>query len=351
VTDPTNPHRPRHAAAEQDDVLTAIIPAFTNTVSDETSIIRRLPSRPPPERPIRKPIPEEGITTFIPKTVLMQQVLDVSTTASTPPDKPDSELAAPPAPKEVPDKDDKGVRVVPLRPVRTEEGYRSVYSDLTRRTFGSVVRTVSRTAGELLITFGLIVLLFAAYEVWGQAAVVDAHQNQLNQQLNQQWADPTVGPSKPAPVADGKVMAALYIPKLNKHWVVVQGVSPADIRYAPGHYPDTAMPGEVGNFSMAGHRTKAIFWDIDQLAAGDAIVVQTADTWFVYKVIGHEIVKPTAVEVVAPVPDQPGAAPTQALLTLTTCNPKFNNYQRLVVHAQLDRKQPRTAGNPVELGG
>jgi LPXTG-site transpeptidase (sortase) family protein len=111
------------------------------------------------------------------------------------------------------------------------------------------------------------------------------------------------------------------------------------------------MPGEVGNFSMAGHRTKAIFWDIDKLVAGDAIVVQTADAWFVYKVTGHEIVKPTAVEVVAAVPDKPGVTPTQALLTLTTCNPKFNNYQRLVVHAQLDRQQPRTAGNPAELGG
>ena len=152
-------------------------------------------------------------------------------------------------------------------------------------------------------------------------------------------------------------MAALYIPKLDKHWVVVQGVSPADIRYAPGHYPDTAMPGEIGNFSMAGHRTKAIFWDIDKLVAGDPIVVETADTWFVYKVTGHEIVKPTAVEVVAPVPDQPGTTPTQALLTLTTCNPKFNNYQRLVVHAATGpqtaphRGQSRRAGRLTAVYG
>jgi sortase A len=203
VTDPHNQHRPRHAAAEQDDVLTAIIPKFTE--GDETSIIRRVPSRPPPPQPIRKPIPEEGVTTFIPKTVLMQQVHEVQLAQdSTPPDKPDSEPEA----SATPEKEEKGVRVVPLRPVRTEEGYRSVYSDLTRTTFGGVVRTVSRTAGELLITFGLIVLLFAAYEVWGQAAIVDAHQNQLNQPLNQQWADPTVGPSAPARVADGKGMAA-----------------------------------------------------------------------------------------------------------------------------------------------
>jgi sortase A len=245
----------------------------------------------------------------------------------------------------------KGVKVVPLRPVRTEEGYRSVYSDLTRRTAGSVVRTISRTTGEVLITFGLIVLLFAAYEVWGKAAIVNAHQRDLENQFAQE--QPTVGNSaapglgKPA---NGKVIAVLYVPKMNKHWAVVQGVTVADIRYAPGHYPDTAMPGEIGNFSMAGHRTPAIFWDLDQLGAGDPIVVQTANTWFIYRVTGHEVVKPTAVQVVAPVPDKPGQTPTTALMTLTTCNPKFNNYQRLVVHAQLDHTQPRSAGNPAELG-
>ena len=337
---PRSQHRPRHAAADPDDAATAMLPKIAN--ADETSILRHMPSRPPPSRPIRAPRPEEGITTFIPKTALMRPP---------PATEPDVRESTPHEPDTAKDKDDKGVRVVPLRPVRTEEGYRSVYSDLTRTTFGSVVRAVSRTAGELLITFGVIVLLFAAYEVWGKAAIVNEHQSELNQELNQEWAQPTVAPSTPAKVADGKVMAALFIPKLNKHWVVVQGVSPADIRYAPGHYPDTAMPGDVGNFSMAGHRTKAIFWDIDKLTAGDPIVVQTADTWFVYKVTGRQIVAPTAVEVVAPVPNRPGQPPTAALLTLTTCNPKFNNYQRLVVHAQLDHEQPRTAGNPAELGG
>jgi sortase A len=267
----------------------------------------------------------------------------------------------PPPPKEQPETADdptpKGVRVVKLRPVRTEEGYRSVYSDLTRTTFGSVVRVVSRGTGELLITFGLIVLLFAAYEVWGKAAIVNAHQNDLNRQLAQEWAgQPSVAPSAPpsAPVvkpANGKVIAALYIPRMKKHWAVVQGVTPADIRYAPGHYPDTAMPGQIGNFSMAGHRTPAIFWDLDKLKNGDPVLVQTADTWYIYKVVQTQVVKPTAVEVVAPVPNQPGVKPTTAMLTMTTCNPKYNNYQRLIVHAQLDHTQPRSAGNPAELGG
>lgn len=248
----------------------------------------------------------------------------------------------------------RGVRVIPLRPVQTADGYRSVYSEVTRTTPATVARTVARGTGELLITFGLIVLLFAAYEVWGKAAIVNAEQNDLDRQLAQQFASPQAssGLGKPAaPPLPGGALARLYIPKLNKNWVVVQGVTQKDIRYAPGHYPNTAMPGEVGNFSVAGHRNRAIFWDLDQLKNGDPIVVETAQAFHVYTVSQSHVVLPTAVQVVSPVPNKPGAKPTLAMLTLTTCNPKFNNYQRLIVHAQLGRTMQRTEGRPAEIGG
>jgi LPXTG-site transpeptidase (sortase) family protein len=313
-------HRPRHRAPDQDEIATGLLPRIV--APDPTVVIPALPASPP-------------------------------TTAPPPEDQPDATADPSPA----------GVQVVPLRPVRTEEGYRSVYSDLTRRTAGSVARTTARGAGEVLITFGLIVLLFAAYELWGKSAIVDAHQNDLQRQLDQTWATaPTVSPTEPsagplpAPAnlpkpANGKVIAALFIPRMNKHWVVVQGVTPADIRYAPGHYPNTALPGQVGNFSVAGHRTPAIFWDLDQLRAGDPVVVETADSWYIYKVVGSEVVTPNAVQVIAPVPNQPGVPPTTAMLTMTTCNPKLRNYQRLIVHAELARTDTHSAGRPPELGG
>ena len=249
----------------------------------------------------------------------------------------------------------KGVRVIPLRPVQTETGYRSVYSEVTRTTPATVARTVARGTGEILITLGLIVLLFAAYEVWGKAAIVNAEQNQLDQQLAQNFEQPGqsgVGPATPP--LPGDALARLYIPRLNKNWVVVQGVTQKDIRYAPGHYPNTAMPGQIGNFSVAGHRNRAIFWDLDQLKNGDPIVVETAQSFYVYNVTQTEVVLPTAVQVVAPVPNRPGVKPTVAMLTLTTCNPKFNNYQRLIVHAELARTVKRDptkpdAGMPAEM--
>ena len=109
------------------------------------------------------------------------------------------------------------------------------------------------------------------------------------------------------------------------------------------------MAGEIGNFSVAGHRTPAIFWDLDKLKVGDQIVLESKETWFVYTVTESHVVTPTAVSVIAPVPNQPGASPREAMLTVTTCNPKYNNYQRLVVHARLDGTQSHDAGPPAGL--
>lgn len=250
---------------------------------------------------------------------------------------------------------DGGEKVVPLRPLRTSDGYRSIYSELTRTTVGSVVRGVIRGTGELMITFGVLILFFAAYEIWGSSAIINDYQDNLDQQLAQEWAPESSSPSTPRSAAEtlapppGKAVARLHVPRLDKHWVVVEGVKPDDIRYAPGHYPKTAMPGQTGNFAVAGHRNRATFWDLDKMKKGDAIVVETRTTWHVYKVTRNRIVLPTQVEVVGKVP--PGFARGDKLLTLTTCNPKFDNYERLIVHAELESSIPRGEGPPAELEG
>jgi sortase A len=134
------------------------------------------------------------------------------------------------------------------------------------------------------------------------------------------------------------------------HWVVVEGVDVGDIRFAPGHYPGTAMPGQIGNFSVAGHRVPPLFWNLQEVRPGDQVVVQTQDYWYVYRVTANEIVTPHSIEVIAPTPDRIGVAPTTAMLTLTTCNPKWDDYQRMVVHAELVTTTPYEDGPPVALG-
>jgi sortase A len=215
-----------------------------------------------------------------------------------------------------------------------------------------MIRAAVRGFGQLLISVGLVVLLFAGYEVYGKGFEVGNQQGRLNNSLEQQWHAPL--PSKAAVVrpVEGKGMAKLFLPTIGKDWVVVEGVQPKDIRLAPGHYPESQLPGEEGNFAVAGHRMPSVFWDLDKMKAGDPMVVETATTWIVYTVTRVQIVLPTEVGVVAPDPDRPSAAKgTRRIMTLTTCNPKWDNYQRLIVHGEVSRELPKSMGRPVEIAG
>ncbi|MDP9798437.1 LPXTG-site transpeptidase (sortase) family protein [Catenuloplanes nepalensis] len=332
---------PRQAApapvAPPLDTTTARPRPSAPPLSDHTA---QLPAQDAPARPQRPAAPASPISE---PTMMMGAILAADTARKSPDEKTPGDGGGKHAENKIP----RGAKVVQLRAERLEDGYKSVYSELTRPTWLTRTMAVVRGAGELMITFGMIVLLFAAYEVWGSGAVVDAHQDDLDEQLNQAWDNaPTVGPTPTASAEaapDGPV-GRLYIPRLDKRWVVNQGVTPEDIRYAPGHYPNSAMPGEVGNFSVAGHRNRATFWALDELVEGDPIVVETKDSWFIYQVTVEHIVKPNQVEVVAPVPNQPGVEPTERMLTLTTCNPKLDNYERLIIHAELSSQEPRVPG-------
>ena len=244
-----------------------------------------------------------------------------------------------------------------------------------RRDWG---RTLARGLGQTLITLGLVALLFVVYQLTVVNILTDQHQHQLTQQIHQQWQDqPTVtppagseNPTSTAPVVlpaikvgVGKPFAVIHIPRLGGNWVVVEGVSQQQLAQGPGHYIGTAMPGQQGNFSVAGHAIRSVFLSEGDLRPGDPIVVETADYWFVYRVLGDaaagnyasdasgipgkEIVLPTAVQVIAPTPDTSAGSPaTGAYLTLTTCTPATTATHRLIVHARLDGQPISKASTP-----
>lgn len=229
---------------------------------------------------------------------------------------------------------------------------------------GAVGRTLVRGLGQMLITLGAVVLLFLVYEIWVTDQINEGVQSELTQDLRQQWADgqdPLQVPDRPdgspgqLPLGEG--FAFIRIPAFGLDYVrvVLEGTDEEKLTEGPGHYPDSALPGEVGNFAMAGHRVGkgSPFLNLDQLDAGDAIIIETAEDWYVYRVLdeggtipGQQIVSPDRVEVVAPVPGAPGETPTRALLTLTTCHPKFSASQRLIVHAELDGPPLAKAEHP-----
>jgi sortase A len=107
----------------------------------------------------------------------------------------------------------------------------------------------------------------------------------------------------------------------------------------PGHFVNSAMPGQLGNFAVAGHRVGAgsPFLELDELEPGDSVIVETRDHWYVYRVDSTVIVEPGQTNVVAPTPGGPIDGPaTAAWLTMTTCHPEFSDRERLVAHALLE---------------
>jgi sortase A len=206
------------------------------------------------------------------------------------------------------------------------------------------VRILIRSVGELCITAGLVLLLFVAYELWGTGRYTKDQQESLSQELEREWGS-TVTTEK---VKLGGGLALIRIPRLGQEYryVIVEGVSLADLRKGPGHYPGTAMPGRVGNFVLSGHRTTyaAPFNRIGELRKGDQILVDTRTKQYVYTVANRKIIQPTATEAIAPVPFRPRADPTKPLISLTTCHPKYSAAQRLVVYGELARALPRVRG-------
>lgn len=258
------------------------------------------------------------------------------------------------------------------------------------RTAGDRARAAAGVLGELLITVGVVLALFVVYQVWwtdlgsarAQAAADDA--------LEQRWENPR---GRSGVVEDGAAFARLYIPAFGSDYrfAVVAGTTDAALEVGPGHYTETQDPGEPGNFAVAGHRVGrgAPFNDLDALRTCDALVYATADRWLVYRVLpvdapdaataraqageclppdvaeratsgayeglsGVSVVRPEDVWVIDPVPGRPGpATPDQVpLTTLTTCHPQYSAAERMVVHAALERTEPRVPGRvPAELGG
>jgi sortase A len=213
--------------------------------------------------------------------------------------------------------------------------------------YGSIVRTVIRGLGELLVTLGAVVLLFVAYLMWGTALRASSAQHQLSNELNQQWASVPAGghaaarPARPEQLAlvTGQPFAYIRIPAFGPHWrfTIIQGTALAQLNVSPGHVPGTQLPGQLGNFAVAGHRVTAgnPFWSLPSLKAGDLVYIDTKLNTYTYRVTGQHTVLPTDTAVVDPVPGDPGQRPTQRLITLITCNPAWTGTHRVIVTGQL----------------
>lgn len=239
--------------------------------------------------------------------------------------------------------------------------------------------------GRTLISAGVIVLLFVAYQLWGTGVQTQQAQKSLQEaflasidsdaaaELRSLTAQPTPDPSAQVEETDteteaepdgpvlvetsfaasdisastlaamypdiGEPLARVVIPAIEVDNIVVEGVRVSDLRKGPGHYDGTPMPGQRGNAAIAGHRTtySAPFNRVDELNPGDEIKVTTSLGIYTYKVLGNE--GPDGEErgyfIVSPQDTWVLGQDDRNMLTLTACHPKFSARQRIIVQAEL----------------
>lgn len=215
-------------------------------------------------------------------------------------------------------------------------------------------------AGEVLITVGVLALLFLAWQLWINNAFVARDQQKLVAEQSQQWNTVSPTPSEgaketwPAPAVEkvdaGKVIGNLYIPRLGESntRAIGESVTPELTlnRGYFGHYSDTQMPGENGNFALAVHRSGwgTGFKDAQLLQTGDRIYIETESGFYGYTVRNMEYVLPTSLDVLAPAPGSEMSDANQSIMTITTCSPQDGNVERLVVYAVLDSYRDRVSG-------
>lgn len=211
------------------------------------------------------------------------------------------------------------------------------------------MRRLARILSVALITAGLVVLADAAatfawkeplstlYSSLRQRAADD----QLDSLRDDFLADPALkevdpgGGSKQLAdlfsrrLEDGRAIGRIRIPDVDIDYVVIEGTGTADLQKGPGHYPDTALPGQGRTIGIAGHRTTygAPFNAIDEIDEGDEVTLEMPYGTFTYRVSGTKIVDPSAVEIVDDV--------RRERLVLTACHPLYSAAQRYAVFADL----------------
>ncbi|MEU1038649.1 class E sortase [Streptomyces sp. NPDC005907] len=246
-------------------------------------------------------------------------------------------------------------------------------------------RRALRTAGELLVTVGAVLLLLVVHQLWwtnrqareGAERRVEALEREWRRPAPDVTAAPDPGEDRPQGAGAGAgtaradpggrtgtarrspgerprgsdAYAVLTVPRLSLRVPVAEGIGKRDVldRGYAGHYPRTAQPGRPGNFALAGHRNThgEPFRHLDRLKRGDTVEVETRTAAYVYAV--DRTLPQTAardVGVVRPVPRSAvhpsyGYSEPGYYLTLTTCTPEYTSKYRLVVWGRLRSVRPR----------
>ncbi|MDB1086274.1 class E sortase [Streptomyces sp. ACA25] len=233
---------------------------------------------------------------------------------------------------------------------------------------GTLGNKVANVAGELMITTGVLLMLFVTYQLWWTNVEARAHVENEASSLLDRWEGNESSAAEegedrePEAFAPGEGFAILYIPTLDVRVPIAEGVDEAAVldrglvgRYSAEDGLPTARPwDDEGNVGLAGHRNThgEPFRYINRLDPGDPIIVETETTYYTYEMRSRlDSTSPSNIAVLDPVPEQGGFTEAGRFITLTTCTPEFTSTYRLIVWGEMVEERPRDEGKPDALVG
>jgi sortase A len=185
--------------------------------------------------------------------------------------------------------------------------------------------------GVLLILIGVGIIGTVAYK----KIVTSQKQNELLEAFESQLAEGDNENTEEEVNLDSingyTPIAIMEIPSIKLKQPVVEGITEDVIKYFLGKFPESTMPGEVGNFAVAGHRVSDFtdaFINLYKVKPGDNVIVTTKDGKYTYEVEESFIVDPEQVEVLENADYEK--------ITLITCT--IGSKRRVIVTGKLIEK-------------
>jgi sortase A len=174
------------------------------------------------------------------------------------------------------------------------------------------IRLIIRGGQSLFFIVGLSALGYVGLTLVDAKLYQVSAKRSLESQIQVERQHPVNAPESPARMGD--VLGRMDIPRLGMSIAVLQGTTSRVLRHGAGHVATTALPGQLGNIGIAGHRD-TFFRGLKDIRQNDEIQLQTATGLFRYQVDWVKVVGPDDRAVLAPA--------NEALLTLVTCYPFY----------------------------
>lgn len=175
---------------------------------------------------------------------------------------------------------------------------------------------------KILITMGLLIIIGSLILITYSKYMENKALSSFEEKIERQEVITEVNP--------GDEIGIIEIKSVNLKNVIVESTDKKYLNHHVCHFENSAMPGEYGNFALAGHSStyyyNQVFNELHKVKIGDEIIIKTINDEFTYTITETIVVESDEIEVL----DQDM---TKKEITLVTCT--NGGKQRFVVKGEV----------------